>query len=71
MSSIIERISAIGIMPVITKIDSPEDLDALAKAYTEMHPDSPIVFANMPSYDELAATPVGHFLNSPSAEGGT
>jgi hypothetical protein len=46
-------------------------LDALAKAYTEMHPNSPIVFANMPSYDELAATPVGHFLNSPSAEGGT
>jgi 2-dehydro-3-deoxyphosphogluconate aldolase/(4S)-4-hydroxy-2-oxoglutarate aldolase len=34
MSSIIERISAIGIMPVITKIDSPEDLDALAKALT-------------------------------------
>ncbi|MDD4311943.1 MAG: bifunctional 4-hydroxy-2-oxoglutarate aldolase/2-dehydro-3-deoxy-phosphogluconate aldolase [Eubacteriales bacterium] len=34
MSSIIDRISAIGIMPVITKIDSPEDCDALAKALT-------------------------------------
>ena len=34
MSSVIDRISAIGIMPVITKIDSPEDLDALAKALT-------------------------------------
>ena len=32
MSNVIDRISAIGIMPVITKIDSPEDCDALAKA---------------------------------------
>ena len=32
MSSVIDRISAIGIMPVITRIDSPEDCDALAKA---------------------------------------
>jgi hypothetical protein len=44
-------------------------LDALAKAYTEMHPDRPLVFANMPSYDELAATPAGHFLNPPPAGG--
>lgn len=32
MSSVLERISAIGIMPVITKIESIEDCDALAKA---------------------------------------
>lgn len=32
MSGVIERISAIGIMPVITKIESVEDCDALAGA---------------------------------------
>jgi 2-dehydro-3-deoxyphosphogluconate aldolase/(4S)-4-hydroxy-2-oxoglutarate aldolase len=32
MSDVLNRISAIGIMPVITKIESIEDCDALAKA---------------------------------------
>ncbi len=38
-------------------------LDALAKSYTDMNPEKPIVFANMPIYDELVETPVGYLLN--------
>ena len=42
-------------------------VDYLARIYTELNPDKPIVFGNMPSYDEVAATPLGDFLNPPPA----
>lgn len=40
-------------------------IDALARVYTELNPDKPITFANMPSYDDVASVPVGSWLNSP------
>ena len=40
-------------------------VDALCRIYTEMNPDKPITFANMPPYDEAASVPVGTWLNSP------
>lgn len=41
-------------------------IDALAKTYSEMNSDKPLVFSTMPSYDEIATKDIGHFLNSPS-----
>ena len=38
-------------------------VDALCRVYTELNPDKPITFDNMPSYDEVAETPIGQFLN--------
>ncbi|MDR1826710.1 MAG: succinylglutamate desuccinylase/aspartoacylase family protein [Methylobacteriaceae bacterium] len=45
-------------------------INALARTYTETYPEKPIEFENMPTYDELVDTPVGHFLNSPAAVAG-
>jgi hypothetical protein len=43
-------------------------VNALAAAYSDLNPDKPISFVNMPSYDEVASVPAGRWLNS-SASG--
>ncbi|MDR2504228.1 MAG: succinylglutamate desuccinylase/aspartoacylase family protein [Deltaproteobacteria bacterium] len=40
-------------------------VESLCRVFSELNPEKPFSFANMPAYSEAAATPVGRYLNVP------
>ena len=39
-------------------------IQAILRAYTDIHPDKPIVVSNLPDYQDLVTKGLGHYLNS-------